>query len=131
MSRTTWPLRFLGFAAWYVKLLLTSYAVLIADELSPGQRSTPGIVRLPTACRTEFEATSLAVLISLTPGTMAFSFRGDAEGAASRRDRTWTLHVHGMYHPDREELRAELHDLEHRVLAALRPGGFVPAGAAA
>ncbi len=60
----------------------------------------------------------LASLITLTPGTLTLGTSTDAE--QGRR----VLYVHGMYHPDANALRADLADLEQRMLTAIRARGL-------
>ncbi|MEJ5912972.1 Na+/H+ antiporter subunit E [Pseudokineococcus sp. 1T1Z-3] len=127
-SPLTWPLRLAAFVGWYLVALLRSYASLIADVTTPGSRSTPGFVRLPTRCRSEWEASLLSGLISLTPGTLTMGDRlvdvtdlpGAPEGPGSA---WWVLYVHGMFAPDADTLRAELHEMEERMLHGIRPRG--------
>ncbi|WP_373689303.1 proton-conducting transporter transmembrane domain-containing protein [Rothia santali] len=117
MTWLSWPFRLLGFAAWYAGQLVTSNASVIADNLTPGQNSTPGIARMETRCRSELEVTLLAALITLTPGTLTMG----TEVVGRRRTRV--LYVHGLYSPDADRLRADLGEMERRMLRAVRRKG--------
>ncbi|WP_434742085.1 Na+/H+ antiporter subunit E [Micromonospora sp. SH-82] len=114
----TWPLRLVAFAAWYVRELVVANVVVLRDNLTPGQDSTPGIARLDTRCRTDAEITLLAALITLTPGTLTLGTTTSADAKGTR-----VLFVHGMYAPDADALRAELRVMETRMLHAVRPSG--------
>lgn len=112
MSWLTWPFRIMGFTGWFAQEIVVSNLAVMRDNLTPGQDSTTGIAELPTRCRTEFEVTLLASLITLTPGTLSLG--------ASHTDGLRTLYVHGMYSPDPDHLRAELRRIESRMLRAVR-----------
>ncbi|WP_380169450.1 Na+/H+ antiporter subunit E [Jannaschia sp. R86511] len=102
--------RVLAFAGYFAKQLVMANWEVVADLLTPGSRLQPGIVALPLRCRSAGEITLLSDLITLTPGTLTIDV---SEG----RD---VMYVHGMYAPDADEFRAELTDLETRMLHAVR-----------
>jgi multicomponent Na+:H+ antiporter subunit E len=112
----TWPFRGLAFAGWFAKELVVSNLVVLRDNLTPGQDSTPGIARYVTRCRSDYENTLLASLITLTPGTLTL-------GTAAEGDGERVLYVHAMYHPDADAVRADLRDMESRMLHAVRREG--------
>jgi multicomponent Na+:H+ antiporter subunit E len=116
MTWLTWPLRIAVFAAWFAKEFVVANTLVLRDNLTPGQDSTPGIARFATRCRTDTELTMLAALITLTPGTLTV-------GTDTTADRTRVLFVHGMYAPDADTLRKELEDMETRLLHACRRQG--------
>ncbi|GIG54989.1 Na+/H+ antiporter subunit E [Demequina activiva] len=118
MSIITWPVRLVWFAIWFATRVVISNATVVWDNLTPGQRSDPGVAILPTRCRTDAELTVLAALITLTPGTLTL---GTSRAASDDSPRD--LYVHGMYHPDAESLRRELRDIEGRMLHAMRRQG--------
>ncbi|MEM1041310.1 MAG: Na+/H+ antiporter subunit E [Bacteroidota bacterium] len=105
--------RGLAFAAFYVWELLLSSVRVAFDVLTPRLRAQPGIVAVPLDAQTDLEMTTLANLISLTPGTLSLDVSPD------RR----TLYVHAMYLGDGPDaLRANLKEqIERRVLALFRP----------
>lgn len=109
----------LGFAAFYVWELVLSSVRVAYDVLTPRLRANPGIIALPLDARTDAEITTLANLISLTPGTLSLVVSPD------RR----TLYVHAMYLDDGPDaLRADLKDrMERRVLGLLRSAEDAPA----
>lgn len=118
MSWVTWPLRLLWFAIWFASRLVVSNATVVWDNLTPGQRSTPGVAVLPTRCRTDTELTTLASLITLTPGTLTLGTSATGSNRGARE-----LFVHGMYHADADSLRAEVRTIEERMLHAMRRQG--------
>ncbi len=115
----TWPWRLLAFAGWFAWQVLRTNTAVLRDNLTPGQDSTPGIARFDTRCRTDAEITLLGALITLTPGTLTL-------GVTASGDRRRALYVHGMYAPDAPTLRAELTEMETRMLHAVRREGARP-----
>ena len=118
MSVLTWPFRLLWFVIWFATRVVVSNATVVWDNLTPGQRSTPGVARLATRCRTDAELTVLGALITLTPGTLTLGTAAPVAGEDSR-----VLYVHGMYHHDGDSLRSELRSIEDRMLHAMRRQG--------
>lgn len=110
--------RIASFLAWFTAEFLRANAVVIRDILSPGDRIDPAIVEIPLRSRTALELATTTSLVTLTPGTLALSL---THGDPVR------LCVHGMHAPDTAAFRAELHELEERLLAALRPVDRGPA----
>lgn len=100
--------RLAGFFAY--ELVISSLAV-VWDVVTPAQRSNPGIIAVPLETCSPAELTTLANLVSLTPGTLSLDISDD------RR----TLYVHAMFADDAEAVRRSIkHGMEQRVLAALR-----------
>ncbi|TCP52987.1 multicomponent Na+:H+ antiporter subunit E [Tamaricihabitans halophyticus] len=116
MTWLSWPIRLLVFTGWFAKEIVVASAVVLRDNLTPGQASTPGIAHYATRCRTDAELTLLAALITLTPGTLALGTETTPAGAR-------VLFVHGMYNVDADALRTELRDMEGRMLHAVRRRG--------
>ncbi|HSI93409.1 MAG TPA: Na+/H+ antiporter subunit E [Jiangellaceae bacterium] len=101
--------RLLAFAVYYVRVLVRANIVVAWEVITPGDQLAPGVVTVPLRSRGWFEITSISNLISLTPGTLTVGVRGDPP----------LLVVHGMHAADPEAFRAELLDLERRMLVAL------------
>lgn len=118
MSWLTWPWRLLGFLGWFAWQVVLSNVAVIRDNITPGQDSTPGVLTYETRCRTDLELTTLAALITITPGTLTLGTSPARHEGDTRR-----LHVHGMYHPHAQALRTELVAMENRMLGALRRQG--------
>lgn len=80
------------------------------EILTPGLGLSPGIIRVPTHCRNEWETMLLANALTMTPGTLSM----EVDTA------TGDLYVHALYVTDREAFIAEIHDLERSLLRAMR-----------
>lgn len=91
--------------------LLMSSLQVAWDVLTPTQRSRPGIIAVPIEAETELEITTLANLVSLTPGTLSLDLSSDRK----------TLYVHAMFVDDPETIRRDIKQgMERRVLETLR-----------
>ena len=98
--------RVLGFCAYFLVLLIQANLRVAYEVLTPNFRVRPAIVAIPLDIRDEVAITTLANLITLTPGTLSLDVSGD------RR----VLYVHAMFVTDVEEFRREIKEgLERRV----------------
>jgi multicomponent Na+:H+ antiporter subunit E len=98
--------RALRFAAFFFQELFVSALRVSRDVLSP-RRMRPAIVAVPLDVRTDGQITLLAILITLTPGTLALDVSPD------RR----TLLVHAMFAADADRVRDEIkRGFERRIL---------------
>ncbi|UBH23935.1 Na+/H+ antiporter subunit E [Micrococcus porci] len=124
-SAASWPLRWLLFWCWYAWALVTSSGAVLHDLLTPGDQARSGIARVRSNCRTDAEVTLFSALITLTPGTLTLGTR--REGAQGQEpgdpEARRLLYVHGLYADDADALRAEIHDMEARMLHAMRRTG--------
>lgn len=100
----------LVFVLVFVRELVIANVRVAWEVVTPGLALEPGIVRVPTSCRTDLETMLLANTITMTPGTL--SLEVDTE--------TRDLYVHGLYVEDREAFVASIHTLERSLLRALR-----------
>lgn len=108
-------LRLPGFLAWFAGQMVRANWQVATDLLTPGSALTPAIIAYRAQSATPTEVTALTNLISLTPGTLAL----DVDEAPGQGH---TLYVLGLYaSADPEEFRAELADLERRMLGVMRP----------
>ena len=121
----SWPLRLAGFVLWYLWALVTSSGAVLHDLITPGDDARSGIARVRTSCRTDLEVTVLSSLITLTPGTLTLGTRraGAVDDEPGDPDARRLLYVHGLYFDDADGLRADVHDMERRMLHALRRTG--------
>jgi multicomponent Na+:H+ antiporter subunit E len=132
----TWPLRLIGFLLWYAWELVLSNAAVTRDVLTPGQGSSPVVVRYRTRCRNEFETVLLSVLITLTPGTLTLATvarpRDGAHSAASDGSagddgaagtEGYDIFVHAMYSDGPQDARSGLREMETHMLNGIRPEG--------
>lgn len=107
--------RLLAFTAWYLRRFLGANVVVVREVLSPGTDVAPSVLQLLLRCRTDVEVASFIALVGLTPGTLVVSSddeRPDGGGAV--------VAVHVMHAADPVAARAELRELEARLLRALR-----------
>lgn len=103
-------LEFIGFI---LKELLVSSLRVAFDVLTRTAHMRPAIVDVPLDARTDREIVTLAVLITLTPGTLSLRVSDDRS----------TLYVHEMYVQDRDvaAVRRKIKDgFERRVLRLAR-----------
>jgi multicomponent Na+:H+ antiporter subunit E len=94
----------------FVRELVVANARVAWEIVTPGLRLEPGIVRVPTDCRTDLETMLLANTITMTPGTLSLEVDTD----------TRDLYVHSLYVQDREAFIADIHALERVLLKAMR-----------
>ena len=81
------------------------------DVLTPTHHMRPAVVGVPLDATTDAEIALLAVLVTLTPGTLALDVSLDRK----------VLYVHAMYAEDPEQVRREVKTrFERRVLEILR-----------
>lgn len=108
------PLRVGVYGAWLAGEVIRGALRIGADVVTPGLRMSPAIVALPLHCETDLEISTMASSITITPGTITL-------GIAPRTgDSPPTLYVHALYGEDREEVVAELRDMERRLLVMTR-----------
>ncbi len=107
-----WPFRIISFLFWYAKEFFLTNLQVTADVLRPRKRmrTNPAIVAVPAASKSDSEWTLISTLITLTPGTLTLTI--------SREHGI--LYVHGMFVETREELVAEVQEMEDRLLRAMR-----------
>lgn len=105
---------------WIGDLILYFFYELVKSSVEvaqtvfrPRMGLNPGIVSLPLDCTTGLEITTLANLISLTPGTLSLEVSPDEE----------KLYIHAMFVGTKEASTHDhiKHTLERRVIRALGP----------
>lgn len=116
LSVLSWPFRVFIFFAWFAREILASSAQVLADILTPGHGATPRVVRMQLGRVGDAHLTMISVLITLTPGTLTL-------GAVAGQDGSRSILVHSMYHPDAGTALAALHDMDRRLVRAVRIGG--------
>ncbi len=101
-------LRFAGFSIYE---LLSSSIRVAHDVLTPTLHARPGIIAIPLEVESDIEITTLANIITLTPGTVTLDISEDHK----------VLYVHAMFADDPERVRREIKDgLERRLLEIMR-----------
>ncbi|MCH8561948.1 Na+/H+ antiporter subunit E [Nesterenkonia sp. YGD6] len=108
----SWSFRIIGFLFWYAKEFIISNYTVTAEVLRLRGRSKmrPAIIAVPAASRSDSEWTMISSLITLTPGTLTITI---SKGHG-------ILYVHGMFVESREQLVAEIQEMEDRLLRAMR-----------
>lgn len=129
-SVVTFPLRFLGFWAWFALEVLRSSWAVIRDVSTPAIRATPRVVRMPLDSEADWQVAMIGALITLTPGTLTLGVVAEpgAEADDPGTPGPRALLVHSMYHPDVDSAVADLRDMEARMLRGLEPRGAAERG---
>lgn len=102
------------YAAYLAIELVKGAGAIAADVATPGSKLAPAIIEFPLRCSTDLEITWLASSITVTPGTLVVGT------ASATEDHPATLFVHVMYAKSREQVLADLRDMESRLLRATR-----------
>ncbi|MCY3908084.1 MAG: Na+/H+ antiporter subunit E [Anaerolineaceae bacterium] len=98
--------RVLRFGLYFLAMLVQANLRVTLEVLTLNYKARPAIVAVPLDIRDEVAITTLANLITLTPGTLSLDVSSD------RR----VLYVHAMFVTDVEAFRLEIKDgLEQRV----------------
>ncbi|PSF06086.1 Na+/H+ antiporter subunit E [Marinobacter fuscus] len=98
--------RFAAFLVYFLKELIKSNLKVAYDIATPVWHMKPGVIAFPLVARTDMEILFVSSVISLTPGTLSLDISDDRK----------TLFIHAMFLQDEEQLRAELRELERRIL---------------
>lgn len=96
---------------YFVWNLIRSNLRLARDIVTPLRGLTPGIVSVPLDVRGELEITTLAGLITLTPGTLTVDLSRDCS----------RMYVHSMSAGDADAVRASVKNgIERRLIEVYR-----------
>jgi multicomponent Na+:H+ antiporter subunit E len=101
-------LALVALGVWTALAITRSSLQVARDVIAPSGRVVPVVLVVPLRTRTRAETATLSGLITLTPGTLPVGITDD---------QIW---VHGLYGQHPERLRAEVEDLQTRILRALR-----------
>lgn len=112
MSVLTFPFRVAWFVLWFIGQIVISAGAVVKDVLTPGQGSTPRVVRLPLSSEREVHTGLLGMFITLTPGTLTLGVVED-QGPSGQ-----AMIVHSMYDDDAEAALVGLREMERRTIAA-------------
>jgi len=97
----------IAFGLFFLRELTVSGLRVAYDVVTPTLSAKPGIIAIPLTVETDFEITTLANTITLTPGTITLDISEDHK----------VLYVHAMYAEDPELVRRQIIEgLERRVL---------------
>lgn len=103
-TRKAWDLAM--FLAYFIRLLVVANMQVAWEIITPGYSMKPRIIRYSVDGLTMVQITTLANLISLTPGTLSADV--DEDGSH--------LYVHCMYAGDRDEAVRQLDELKDHML---------------
>jgi multicomponent Na+:H+ antiporter subunit E len=98
------------FTVYFLVAIVVANLRVALEVVTPGYGMHVGIVRVPTGCRTPLEATILANVITLTPGTLTLEIDPD----------TLDLYVHGLYVDSLDGFRDDIAKIERLLLKAMR-----------
>lgn len=115
-SVLVWLLGMLWLPVYLVYDLVAGSLRVGWEILTPGSSVTPAFVEVPLRCRTDFEISVMANLISLAPGSITVAARHDPA----------TVWVHAVFAKDHRTVLHEVHLMEDQVLRATRPTGVPP-----
>jgi len=105
------------FTLFFIRALTVANLRMAWYTVGPQSSMHPGIVAVPVRRMSEIEITTLANLITLTPGTLTVDVSPDQR----------TLFVHVMDARDPEHVRLEIREgFERRVIDLLRAGRSAP-----
>ncbi len=103
--------RFLAFIPFFAMEFIKANLRVAYDIVTPTYHMRPAIVAIPLEAKTDEEITSLANLISLTPGTLSLDVSTDRK----------VLYIYTMFIRDRDSFVREIKEgLEKRILEVLR-----------
>ena len=101
----------LRFAGFFLKELAVATARITYDVLTPTPYMNPAVIGVPLDVETDAEIAMLAIVVTLTPGSLALDVSSDRK----------TLYVHAMYMTDPETVRRDIkRGFERRILELLR-----------
>lgn len=103
-----------GYATFILREILAGGMRIALSDLRPRLDFAPAVIELPLRCTSDLEITLMASSITMTPGTITLGIAPGSDTAPA------TLFVHALYGQDLDGLRAELLDMERRLLLATR-----------
>ncbi|MFQ3588218.1 MAG: Na+/H+ antiporter subunit E [Fimbriimonadaceae bacterium] len=105
--------RLLGLIGFFFAELILANLRLAWEVVQPRPKFSPGIIAVPLEAKTDAEITILAILISLTPGTVSINVSPDR--------RFLYVHMLNIPEADPEKAKAEIKNgFERRILAVMR-----------
>jgi len=114
----------LTYVAWILLEIIKGSVGVAKGVYSSRTRSSPAIVEYPLRAETDVEIVAMASSITITPGTLVV---GTASGTATDGP---SLFVHALFAESREQVVADLTEMEDRLLRATRGRGGAAATAA-
>jgi len=102
------PIAALHFAGWFAFKLVEANVVVAWEVLTPRNRINEGVVAIPLHECSDSLTTVVASCVSLTPGTLVIDVDRDP----------LVLYVHVLHLRTPDEVRSEIHRLEHLAIRA-------------
>lgn len=107
----------LTYVLWIIGEIVKGSFTVAGGVYSPRTRSSPAIVEYPLRATTDLEIIAMASSITITPGTLVV---GTAHGTLEEGP---SLFVHVLFADSRDEVVADLREMEQRLLRASRGKG--------
>lgn len=107
----------LTYALWILREIVAGSLEVAKATYSPRTRTSPAIVEYPLRAETDIEIVAMASSITITPGTLVV---GTSHGTLQQRP---SLFVHALFATSREQVIADLTEMEDRLLRAIRGRG--------
>jgi len=101
--------KLLSFTAYFLRILVKANLQVAREIITPGFQMTPRFIRYPVDGMSDFQITSLANAITLTPGTLSADISDDKRH----------LYVHCMYAQNRQDAIKDLDELRNRMIKEL------------
>jgi multicomponent Na+:H+ antiporter subunit E len=99
------------FAGYFLRELTIATGRVAYDVLTPTPYMKPSVLGIPLDVETDMEIAMLAIVVTLTPGTLALDISSDRK----------TLYIHAMYVADPDAIRRDIKQgFERRILELLR-----------
>lgn len=99
-----------GFVGYIAKTAFTSSLSIARDVITGGRDVKPGVIAVPMELETPLELTLMANAISVPPASLAVDVSDDRK----------VMYIHVVYLHDEEAVRAEIKDVEQRILRLVR-----------
>ena len=98
--------KLLSFTAYFLRILIKANLQVAWEIITPGFSMSPRFIRYPIHGLTDFQITSLANAITLTPGTLSTDVSDDNK----------YLYIHCMYAKDPQDAIKDLDELRNRMV---------------
>jgi multicomponent Na+:H+ antiporter subunit E len=102
--------KIIGFIGFFIVDLIKANLRVAYDVVTPTHLMRPGVIAYPLIAEADVEITILGNLITVTPGTLSLDVSSDRK----------MLYIHAMYLDDEAGVRANIRELERRVLEIMR-----------
>lgn len=97
--------KFLSFVTYFLRILIKANLEVAREIITPGYQMTPRFIRYSVDGMSDFQVTSFANAITLTPGTLSADISDDGR----------YLYVHCMYAKNRNDAVEALDELRDRM----------------